>query len=78
MKNKSYSFEGKSMTLAQIHAQYFPTRSTPWVKRSLLEGATTVSEVVQHSERRLRAADVKTRLAARRSPFSYGKSHLLT
>lgn len=76
MKSTFYPFEGQSLTLAQIHSRYFPTRSTPWVKRSLLEGATTVAEVVQHSERRLRIADSKTRIAARRSTFSYRKSEL--
>lgn len=73
---KTYLFNGEQLPLCQINAKYFPSRSPHWVKKGLLEGATTVPEMVKVSETRLRQGQIKSCQAAKRSPF--GKDYDLT
>ena len=48
-----FEFEGKNYaTMAQIHREWFPTRSPTWVSICIKAGCKTVAEVVSFNVKR--------------------------
>ena len=58
-----YEFENQFLTLTQIKKQYFTgcSRSTPWIKKGLMDGAKTVYGLVLAGDKRVALGEVKSK-----------------
>lgn len=74
-----YEFEGNSYsTVAQIHREWFPTRSNTWVGFYIKMGCKTVSEVVDLNLKRERDGRIKTNKNAREGYYRATNSSVVS
>lgn len=66
-KHDGVTYQG--VTAGYIQRTYLPTRSVPWVKRGLQDGATDIAGLVAASERRQREGAAAAKRASLKSPM---------
>jgi hypothetical protein len=74
-----YEFEGKGYnTMADLHREWFPTRSNAWVTVYVKAGCKTVAEVVDMATRKEMAGRAKSVQSARNGIYRATNSSVVS